>query len=83
MGSGWCWSAHGQGLCWCGGIGRWGKRDSAANLCARLSSQAAAGEILISEESIEYAGMQDEGLERRVLELKGISEKIPVQVIQA
>jgi len=54
---------------------------SAANLCARLSSQAAAGEILVSAESAERAGLQTQGLERRVLELKGISEKVPVWVI--
>jgi len=55
---------------------------SAANLCARLSSAAAAGEILVSEETIEFAGMQSDGLERRELELKGISEKVPVRVIK-
>jgi len=55
---------------------------SAANLCARLSSAAAAGEILVSEESIEFAGMQADDLERRELELKGISEKVPVRVIK-
>lgn len=54
---------------------------SAANLCARLSSQAAAGEILVSEESAGLAGLQVEGPERRELELKGISEKVPVWVI--
>jgi adenylate cyclase len=53
---------------------------SAANLCARLSSQAAAGEILVSEESVQLAGVQTEGLERRVLDLKGISEKTPAWV---
>jgi len=55
---------------------------SAANLCARLSSQAAAGEILVSEETAKFAGLQAEGLEARVLELKGISEKVPVRVIK-
>lgn len=55
---------------------------SAPNLCARLSSVAAAGEILVSQESVEFAGMQAEGLERRELELKGISEKVPVRVIR-
>jgi adenylate cyclase len=55
---------------------------SAANLCARLSSAAAAGEILVSEETAELAGMQTEGLERRVLELKGISEKVPVFIVE-
>jgi len=54
---------------------------SAANLCARLSSQAAAGEILVSEESAGLTGLQVEGPERRELELKGISEKVPVWVI--
>jgi adenylate cyclase len=54
---------------------------SAANLCARLSSQAAAGEILVSEETAEQAGLQIEGLERRILDLKGVSEKVPVYVI--
>ena len=55
---------------------------SAANLCARLSSQAGAGEILVSEESAQLAGIQDKGLERRELVLKGISEKVPVRVIK-
>jgi adenylate cyclase len=55
---------------------------SAANLCARLSSQAAVGEILVSEETAEFAGLQVKGLERRVLELKGISERVPVRVIK-
>jgi adenylate cyclase len=54
---------------------------SAANLCARLSSQAAAGEILVSQESATLAGIQDGDGERRELELKGISEKVSVQVI--
>lgn len=56
---------------------------SAANLCARLSSAAAAGEILVSQEAAELAGigMQAEGLERRALGLKGISAKVSVQVI--
>ena len=47
-----------------------------------LSSQAAAGEILFSTEAAASAGMQTEGLERRALELKGINEKVPVQVIK-
>lgn len=54
---------------------------SAANLCARLSSQAAAGEVLVSEESTKLAGIQTEGLERRELELKGFSVRVPVRVI--
>lgn len=54
---------------------------SAANLCARLSSRAAAGEILVSDASAKLAAMQDEAQESRVLALKGISEKVPVRVI--
>jgi adenylate cyclase len=55
---------------------------SAVNLCARLSSQAAAGEILVSEDSVRSADLQAEGLERRDLELKGISGKTSVRVIK-
>jgi adenylate cyclase len=54
---------------------------SAPNLCARLSSSAATGEILVSEEAALQAGMQVDDLESRVLELKGISEKVPVRVV--
>lgn len=54
---------------------------SAPNLCARLSSAAGAGEILVSEQALANAGGQDEGWERRELELKGISEKISVRVV--
>jgi adenylate cyclase len=54
---------------------------SEANLCARLSSHAAAGEILVSEETAELAGLQSDDLERRVLDLKGVSEKVPVRVV--
>jgi len=55
---------------------------SAANLCARLSSQAAAGEILVSEEAVKSAGWDAEGAERRELELKGVSGKVGVRVIK-
>lgn len=54
---------------------------SAANLCARLSSRAATGEILVSEDSINNAGLQDEFHDKRTLKLKGISEQISVQVL--
>jgi len=53
---------------------------SAANVAARLSSHAAAGEILISEESAAHADLE-ESLERRSLELMGISGRVPVRVI--
>ena len=55
---------------------------SAANLCARLSSSAAAGEILVSEDAVRSAGWAAEGTERRELELKGVSGKVGVRVIK-
>jgi len=53
---------------------------SAANLCARLSSRAAAGEILISEDSVKSGGLDVSGLESRSVELKGISQPVSVRV---
>jgi adenylate cyclase len=48
----------------------------AANVAARLSSQARAGEILFSEATRIGAGWPAEGLEPRRLELKGRSESL-------
>ena len=56
---------------------------SAANLCARLSSKAAAGEILISEDSVKSGRLDEGGFEARSLELKGLSQPIFVRVIKA
>jgi len=73
-------------------VGAVGSRDgvneiavlgSAANLCARLSSKAAAGEILLSEDSVKSGGLDEDGLESRSLELKGISQPLTVRVIKA
>lgn len=55
---------------------------SAANLCARLSSKAAAGEILISDASLKFGDLGLEGLESRTLELKGVSEPVSVRVLK-
>jgi len=55
---------------------------SAANLCARLSSKAAAGEILISEESVKSGNLDVSGLESRSLELKGVSQPVSVRVVK-
>ena len=55
---------------------------SAANLCARLSSKAAAGEILISEESVKFGNLDVEGMESRSLELKGVSKPVSVRVMK-
>lgn len=56
---------------------------SAANTCARLSSRAAAGEILISEDSIKSGELPVNGLESRMLDLKGVSQPVPVRVMKA
>src|SRR3990172_8465536 len=55
---------------------------SAANLCARLSSKAAAGEILISEDSVRLGNLDTEGLESRVLALKGLAQPVSVRVMK-
>jgi adenylate cyclase len=55
---------------------------SAANMCARLSSKAAAGEILISEESVKFGNLDVEGLETRSLELKGVSQPVSIRAMK-
>ncbi len=52
------------------------------NTAARLASQAAAGEIIVSEQALKAAGMDGSELESRCLELKGISELVPVRVLK-
>jgi adenylate cyclase len=51
------------------------------NLAARLASKAAAGEIIVSERALEQAGMDLAAYPARSLELKGISNLIPVRVL--
>jgi adenylate cyclase len=52
------------------------------NTAARLASQAAAGEIVISEQALKDAGIDGGELESRSLELKGISEPVLVRVMR-
>jgi adenylate cyclase len=52
------------------------------NTCARLASEAAAGEIIVSEQALTAAGVDSSGLESRSLELKGISQPVLVRVIR-
>ena len=52
----------------------------APNVAARLSSAAAAGEILVSADVAAKAGL-DSSLEERTLELKGKSEPLSVRVL--
>ena len=51
------------------------------NTAARLASKAAPGEIIVSEQVLQKAGMNGNTLERRSLELKGISEPVHVRVM--
>jgi adenylate cyclase len=53
----------------------------AANTAARLSSNAAAGEILISENAVD-SDLKTEHLETRRLELKGKSQPVNVYVLK-
>ena len=52
------------------------------NLAARIASQAAAGEVLVSRQALEAAGTDSNGLEWRTLELKGISQPVPAAVLR-
>ena len=52
----------------------------AVNVAARLASQAKAGEILISEQTLETANMDPSHLKRRSLNLKGKSAPFDVRV---
>jgi len=54
----------------------------AANITARLASQAGAGEILVTEETCRVAGLGLEGCESRQLQLKGRSQPVPVRVLR-
>ncbi len=51
------------------------------NLAARLCAAAAAGEIIVSEQALQAAGMDGSQLELRRLELKGIGEPVQVRVL--
>ncbi len=53
------------------------------NLAARLAAQAAAGEIIVSEEALKEAEADGSQLEMRSLKLKGISRDVPVRVLHA
>jgi adenylate cyclase len=52
------------------------------NLAARIASEAAEGEIVISQQALEAAGIDSRELERRELDLKGISQPVSVAVMQ-
>ncbi len=52
------------------------------NLAARLASKAAAGEIIVSEQALDKAGVDGSKLETRNLDLKGISGPVRVRVMR-
>ena len=52
------------------------------NIAARLASQAAAGEILISDAAYSASGLARENVEHRQLELKGKNERVGVHVLK-
>jgi adenylate cyclase len=54
----------------------------AANVAARLASQAAAGEVILSESTVQKAGVDTASLEMRRVELKGKSEPMEVWVMR-
>jgi len=54
----------------------------AANIAARLASQAKPGEALISHEACAAAGLDRAGMEQRQLELKGRAEPVEVAVMR-
>jgi adenylate cyclase len=51
------------------------------NTVARLASLAGAGEILVSSNAAEAAGLEREGLERRTLEVRGREAPVEVWVV--
>lgn len=53
------------------------------NVTARLASNAGAGELLVSEAACAKAGVNVDGLEQRMLELKGREERVAVRVMLA
>ncbi len=55
---------------------------SAPNLAARLSSQAADGEVIMSETAAAAAELATHGIESRQLDLKGISHPVAVRVLR-
>ncbi len=52
------------------------------NVAARLASQAAAGEIILSESTVRQASLDTGDLEQRTLALKGKSQPLDVWVIK-
>ncbi len=52
------------------------------NIAARLASNAGPGEILVGEDAYIDAGLHQDGLERRSLELKGRTQPVTALVLR-
>lgn len=77
-----------SGLAYVGSVGQGMDTEMTAmgdvvNTTARLSSVAAAGEILVPIAAATASGVSMDGLERRTLELKGKTESVEVLVLGA
>jgi class 3 adenylate cyclase len=59
-----------------GGVSNISILGDSVNIAARLTSLAAPGELLISEETRQAAGLQMAGMESRCLSLKGKSKTV-------
>ena len=65
-----------------GGLVQIAAIGDAVNLAARLASKASAGEIVVSEQALQKAGIDGSELEPRRFELKGIQEPVLARVIR-
>lgn len=73
------------GVAYVGVVGHAGSHDftvlgDAPNTAARLGSAAAGGELAMSEEIAKSAHIDTAGMENRLLDLKGKSEKFPAWI---
>lgn len=73
------------GVAYVGVVGAKGSHDftvlgDAPNTAARLGSAASGSELALSDDIVAAAGVDSAGLERRLLDLKGKSEKFPAWI---
>ncbi len=76
------------GVAWVGVVGETGVHDftvlgDVPNTVARLGSVTAGGELAMSDAIVEVASVDTEGLERRLLDLKGKAEPFPAWIEKA
>jgi adenylate cyclase len=65
-----------------GGVSNISILGDAVNVAARLTSLAAPGELIISEETRQAAELKTDGMEARTLSLKGKSQSVDTRVIR-